>query len=80
MKIINQSDDEFIVELDFRKVHWWETLYDQIYQWFRDIKYKCVQCDYYHCENNTCQSKKCCTGLEGYVDWFDKIFCKPMRR
>lgn len=37
----------------------------------------CTKCDYYHKENNTCQSKKCCTGLEGYVTFIDKFLCKP---
>ena len=37
----------------------------------------CNKCIFYHTENNTCQSKKCATGGEGYVTLFDKIFCKP---
>lgn len=37
----------------------------------------CKECEYYHKENNTCQSKKCETGQEGYVTWFDRLFCKP---
>lgn len=37
----------------------------------------CKECEYYHSENNTCQSKKCITMKPGYVDWFDKLFCKP---
>ena len=38
---------------------------------------KCHRCNYYHSENNTCQSKKCATGLDGYVTLFDKLFCSP---
>ena len=37
----------------------------------------CKKCLYYQKENNTCQSKKCCTGREGYVGIFDMIFCLP---
>ena len=77
MNVIKQSDDEFIVELGYRKAHWWENLYTSIRWWIRDTRYKCAKCEYYNYENNTCQSKKCCTGLEGYVTWFDKLFCKP---
>ena len=76
MKVIKQTEDEFVVELGFRKAHWWEKVYTGIYWWFKNVKYKCANCAYYHNENNTCQSKKCCTGLGGYVTWFDKIFCK----
>ena len=42
-------------------------------------KTSCIKCDYYHKENNTCQSKKCGTELEGYITFFDKIFCKPYK-
>ena len=40
----------------------------------------CKECDFYHEENNTCQSKKCCTGGEGYVTWWDRLWCKPYKR
>lgn len=36
---------------------------------------KCKECDFYHEKNKTCQSKKCCTGGDGTVTWFDKLFC-----
>ena len=39
----------------------------------------CKECDYYHKENNTCQSKKCCTGGDGYITWIDRLFCKPYK-
>ena len=39
----------------------------------------CKECDYYHKENNTCQSKKCCTGGSGYITWIDRLFCKPYK-
>jgi len=38
---------------------------------------KCHRCDYYRADNNTCQSKKCATGLDGRVTLFDKLFCSP---
>lgn len=37
----------------------------------------CSKCLYWHRENNTCQSKKVCTGGYGRVSILDKIFCKP---
>ena len=39
----------------------------------------CKECDYYHPENNTCQSKKCGTGGDGYVTFMDRLFCKPYK-
>ena len=39
----------------------------------------CKECDYYHKKNNTCQSKKCCTGGDGYITWIDRMFCKPYK-
>ena len=39
----------------------------------------CKECDYYHKENNTCQSKKCCTGGDGTVTIIDRLFCKPYK-
>lgn len=39
----------------------------------------CKECDYYHAENNTCQSKKCCTYGDGYVTWWDRLWCKPYK-
>lgn len=39
----------------------------------------CKECDYYHEENNTCQSKKCSTGGCGYITWIDRLFCKPYK-
>lgn len=40
----------------------------------------CEECKYYYKENNTCQSKKCCTGGFGYVGIVDKLFCKPCKK
>ena len=37
----------------------------------------CVECAYYHRENNTCQSKKCATGTDGRITFWDRIFCEP---
>lgn len=40
----------------------------------------CKECEYYHSENNTCQSKKIATcGNHPYITWFDKLFCKPYK-
>lgn len=40
----------------------------------------CKECDYYHKENNTCQSKKCSPrGGDGTVNLFDKLFCEPYK-
>lgn len=39
----------------------------------------CKECLYYCLENNTCQSKKCCTNKEGYVTLVDKMFCEPYK-
>ena len=37
----------------------------------------CIECKYYHKENNVCQSKKCATcGCHPYVNWFDRHFCE----
>lgn len=40
----------------------------------------CLECDFYNKKNNTCQSKKCATGTEGYVGLSDRIFCEPFHR
>lgn len=40
---------------------------------------KCKECDFYHKDNNTCQSKKCCDSGDGTVTWFDKMFCTPYK-
>lgn len=37
----------------------------------------CKNCFYYEARNNTCQSKKCCTGGPGYVTWLDRLLCEP---
>ena len=39
----------------------------------------CKECDYYHKENDTCQSKKCATTREGYVTWIDRFFCRTYK-
>ena len=39
----------------------------------------CKECIYYISENNTCQSKKCATAHEGYVTFFDRLFCEPRK-
>jgi hypothetical protein len=40
----------------------------------------CKECDYYHKENNTCQSKKCsCFGGDGTVTILDRLFCEPYK-
>ena len=39
----------------------------------------CKECDYYHSENNTCQSKKCATMGNGYVTFMERLFCKPYK-
>lgn len=43
------------------------------------MRNSCKECDFYHPTNNTCQSKKCCTGGAGYVTFFDRLFCKPYK-
>lgn len=40
-------------------------------------KNPCHKCGYYNKENNTCQSKKCCTGTDGYITFWDRLFCEP---
>jgi hypothetical protein len=48
---------------------------NKLIQWFN--RNPCKECDYYHAENNTCQSKKCATcGRYPYVNWFDRHFCE----
>lgn len=40
----------------------------------------CKECDYYHKNNNTCQSKKCSErGGDGTVTIWDRLFCKPYK-
>ena len=41
------------------------------------MKNPCKKCDYYHPENNTCQSKKVATMSTGHVTLKDRMFCKP---
>ena len=36
----------------------------------------CIECAYYHRENNTCQSKKCATGTDGRITFWDRLFCE----
>ena len=43
------------------------------------MKNVCKECMCYIEKNNTCQSKKCCIGGQGYVTWFDRLFCKPYK-
>ena len=43
------------------------------------MKNPCKECEYYHPENNTCQSKKCATTGDGYVTFIDRLFCKPYK-
>ena len=42
-----------------------------------NISNPCRKCLFWHSENNTCQSKKVCTGGAGYVGILDRLFCKP---
>lgn len=42
----------------------------------RDV---CRECDYYHKENGTCQSKKCATGGDGTVGFIERKFCTPYK-
>lgn len=39
----------------------------------------CKECVYYFYENNTCQSKKCATGGDGTVTFWDRLFCEPRK-
>lgn len=39
----------------------------------------CKECNYYHSESNTCQSKKCATMGDGYVTFIDRLFCEPYK-
>ena len=43
------------------------------------LRNPCVECVYYHSENNTCQSKKCATGGTGRITWLDRLCCMPCR-
>ena len=38
----------------------------------------CKECIYYQ-ENNTCQSKKCATGGDGKITFWDRLFCNPCK-
>lgn len=38
----------------------------------------CLECEYYHKANNTCQSKKCATN-NPYVNKLDRMFCEPYK-
>lgn len=38
MKVIDQTDDEFIVELEFEKIHWWQKIWVKIYDCWRRRK------------------------------------------
>lgn len=42
-----------------------------------NIRNPCIECAYYIKENNTCQSKKCATGTNGVITFWDRLFCKP---
>lgn len=42
-----------------------------------NYKNPCMECLFWVSENNTCQSKKVCTGGPGYVTMWDRLFCKP---
>ena len=33
MRVIEQTDDKFVVELDVYKLHWWQKIYLKIYDW-----------------------------------------------
>ena len=39
----------------------------------------CKECDYYHPENHTCQSKKVATMGDGRVTFIDRLFCGPYK-
>ena len=50
----------------------------KIFKWLK--RNQCKECEYYHSENNTCQSKKCVTTKAGYVNWFDRLFCESYKK
>ena len=39
----------------------------------------CKGCIYYVKENETCQSKKVATMKEGYITFWDRLFCNPKK-
>lgn len=39
----------------------------------------CKDCIYYVKENETCQSKKVATTKEGYITFWDRLFCSPKK-
>ena len=39
----------------------------------------CAECLYFHADNNTCQSKKCCTYGDGRITILDRLFCEPYK-
>jgi len=43
----------------------------KLIQWFK--RNACDKCDYYHADNNTCQSKKCATKCATCVQLVDVI-------
>ena len=42
------------------------------------MRNSCKKCIYCITENNTYQSKKCATAHEGYITFFDRLFCEPL--
>lgn len=44
------------------------------------MKNPCKDCDYYHKENNTCQSKKCGGNSIGHISILDKLFANRINQ
>ena len=57
----------------------WLGFTERLRDLFNPVRNPCKECNYFHPENNTCQSKKCATGGLGYITFLDRLLCKPYK-
>ena len=52
-----------------------------MFKWVKTLltRNPCKECDFYCEANNICKSKKVCTGLFGYVTFWDRLWCEPYK-
>lgn len=43
------------------------------------LRNPCKECDYFHPENGTCQSKRVATTGTGKITIMDRLFCEPYK-
>ena len=43
------------------------------------LRNPCKECDYFHPENGTCQSKRVSTMGTGKISIMDRLFCEPYK-